>query len=754
VTRRYQIRPAGTAVPFATRGQLNDEQAAVVEAGAGPLLVIAGAGSGKTRTLTWRVARLLHEGLAPEELLLLTFTNKAAREMLRRVEEVAGVDTRRIWGGTFHHVAHRVLREHGGLLGYRRGFSILDREDARDVMTASIADCGLAVAARRFPKADVVLDLVSMAVNTQTPLDEVVLRRRAQFAPLTEEILRVARRYAERKRALNAMDFDDLLLEWKVLLVEHEPVRRVLAERFRHVLVDEYQDTNRLQGDVVDLVASHHRNLCVVGDDAQSIYSFRGAHFANILEFEKRYPDARRFHLTVNYRSTPEILALANASIENNLRQFRKELRSVRPAGPLPSLVPCRNVEQQAAFVAQRVLELRDEGIPLAEIAVLYRAHHHSMEIQFELARRGIPFVVRSGVRFFEAAHVKDVLAHLRFVHNPGDELALKRVLRLAPGIGSMTADAVWGALVERRRGGGGTVDDLLAAEVGRHVPPKGREGYARTAGLLREISRPPTRDLPGESIDRVIDGGYEEYLRTAFVNAESRVEDVRQLADYARGYDDTEAFLSEIALLTEITAETVAEGSEEDEKMVLSSVHQAKGLEWRAVFVVWLADGRFPSAQALRDPDGEEEERRLFYVASTRAKDELTLCYPVVSAPRDRERIVLKASRFLEELPGEPPVYERWQLEDPGGTPALGPAAAAVLPAMAMPRLFGEAPAEVPGPASGERPGAAPRPRPRMALVAPAGGRDAERGDGAAEGEAAGDRGEGEAGEGDGVPF
>jgi DNA helicase-2/ATP-dependent DNA helicase PcrA len=361
---------------------------------------------------------------------------------------------------------------------------------------------------------------------------------------------------------------------------------------------------------------------------------------------------------------------------------------------------------------------------------------------------------VRSGVRFFEAAHVKDVLAHLRFVHNPGDELALKRVLRLAPGIGSMTADAVWGALVERRRGGGGTVDDLLAAEVGRHVPPKGREGYARTAGLLREISRPPTRDLPGESIDRVIDGGYEEYLRTAFVNAESRVEDVRQLADYARGYDDTEAFLSEIALLTEITAETVAEGSEEDEKMVLSSVHQAKGLEWRAVFVVWLADGRFPSAQALRDPDGEEEERRLFYVASTRAKDELTLCYPVVSAPRDRERIVLKASRFLEELPGEPPVYERWQLEDPGGTPALGPAAAAVLPAMAMPRLFGEAPAEVPGPASGERPGAAPRPRPRMALVAPAGGRDAERGDGAADGEAAGDRGEREAGEGDGVPF
>jgi DNA helicase-2/ATP-dependent DNA helicase PcrA len=658
----------------------------VVEAPDGPLLVIAGAGSGKTRTLTWRVARLLHDGLDPESLLLLTFTNKAAREMLRRVDEVARIDTRRIWGGTFHHVAHRVLREHAPLLGYEKGYSILDREDGRDVMSASIADCGLAVGARRFPKPDVLIDLVSMAVNTQTPLADVVVDRRPQFAPLVEEILRVARRYAERKHRLNAMDFDDLLLNWKVLLVEHEPVRRLLAERFRHVLVDEYQDTNRLQGDVVDLVASHHRNLCVVGDDAQSIYSFRGAHFANILEFEKRYPDARRFHLTVNYRSTPEILELANASIENNFKQFPKELRSVRPSGSLPGLVPCRNVDQQAGFVAQRVLELRDEGIPLPEIAVLYRAHHHSMEIQFELARRGIPFVVRSGVRFFEAAHVKDVIAHLRFARNPGDELALKRVLKLFPGIGSMTADAVWNALSERRRGGAGSADELLSPDVASQAPPKAREGYRRAAELLRSLTQLPTRDLPGECIERVLDGGYEEYLRTAFLNADSRVEDIRQLAEYARGYEDAESFLSEIALLTELTAETVAEGEEPDEKMVLSSVHQAKGLEWRAVFVVWLADGRFPSAQALRDPDGEEEERRLFYVACTRAKDELTLCHPIVAAPRDRERVVMKASRFLEELPGDPALYERWQLEDGPALPelpALGPGA------LVMPALF-----------------------------------------------------------------
>ncbi len=512
MSRRYLLEPAARArAPLPYAGLLNDEQQRVVEAGDGPLLVIAGAGSGKTRTLTWRVARLLHHGTQPEALLLLSFTNKAAREMLRRVEEVARVDTRRIWGGTFHHVANRVLRDHAPALGYSRGYSILDREDARDAMSAAIADCGLAVGARRFPKADVLVDLVSMAVNTQRPLSEVVAERRPQFVPLTEDVLRVARRFAERKHAMNAMDFDDLLMNWKVLLAEHEPVRKLLAERFRHVLVDEYQDTNRLQGDVVDLVASRHRNLCVVGDDAQCIYGFRGAHFANILQFERRYPDARRFHLTVNYRSTPQILALASASIARNARQFQKELSSVRDAGALPALVPCRDVGQQAQFVAQRVLELRDEGVPLPQIAVLYRAHHHAMEIQFELARRGIPFVVRSGVRFFEAAHIKDVLAHLRFARNPGDELALKRALRLAPGIGSATAAAVWDALAARRRAGATAIEDLVEPEAAGHVPAKGRAAYLRLAQLLRRLAVGPGADRPGEAIELVLSEGYEE---------------------------------------------------------------------------------------------------------------------------------------------------------------------------------------------------------------------------------------------------
>ncbi len=720
MSRRYQLKSAAPpARALNYDGLLNDQQIAVVEAGDGPILVIAGAGSGKTRTLTWRVARLVADGVPPEAILLLTFTNKAAREMLKRVEEVCRIDTRRIAGGTFHHVAHEILREHAGELGFARGYSILDREDTRDVMTAAIADCGLAVGARRFPKADVLVDLVSMAVNTQTPLADVVADRRPQFVPLTDDVLRVARRYAERKHELNAMDFDDLLLHWKILLAEREPVRRALAERFQHVLVDEYQDTNQLQGDVVDLLVAGRRNLCVVGDDAQSIYSFRGAHFENILEFEQRYPDARRFELTVNYRSTPQVLTLANTSIAANVRQFRKELTAVRRDGTLPALVPCRDVNQQAAFVAQRVLELRDEGIPLPEIAVLYRAHHHSMEIQFELARRGIPFVVRSGVRFFEAAHVKDVLAHLRFARNPGDELALKRCLKITPGVGTATADAVWSAFLARRRGGRGTVDELLAPDVACQVPGKGRAGYARLAQLLRALTRPPVRDLPGEAIEKVLDEGYEEYLRAEFLNADSRIEDVQQLAQYARAYEDTEAFLAEIALLTELSAETVAEGGEPDEKLILSSVHQAKGLEWRAVFLVWLADGRFPSAQALKDTAGEEEERRLFYVACTRAKDELYLAYPVVAAPRDRERIVLKASRFLEELPAEPELFERWQLDDPAPTlrqaqgeregfllPLADAPAPALRDARIVPALFGEARGGAPGDESGDEEG------------------------------------------------
>src|SRR5947207_7119611 len=433
---------------------LSEEQRAVALCDPRPTLVIAGAGSGKTRALTFRVAHLLETGTAPETILLLTFTNKAAREMMTRVGQLCRVETRRMWGGTFHHVAHGLLREHASRLGYADRFGLLDREDAKEVMASATADLGYGVGQRRFPRPDALIDLYSSAINTQRPLAEVIALESPQFVALEEEIVRVARRFAERKAQMNAMDFDDLLLNWKRLLVEVPGAGESISRRFTAVLVDEYHDTNRLQGEIVDAMGAPHGNVLVVGDDAQSIYAFRGAHFENILKFPERYAQCQQFRLITNYRSTPPILALANASISCNRKQFQKELRAHREGGVLPALVPLRDVHQQAEFVAQRILELREEGIPLREMAVLYRAHTHSMELQMELARRGIPFRVRAGVRFFEQAHIKDVLAHLKFIQNPQDELSFKRIVKLVPGVGAASADALW-AQVEQWLGQG-----------------------------------------------------------------------------------------------------------------------------------------------------------------------------------------------------------------------------------------------------------------------------------------------------------
>lgn len=681
-TRRYQLKPANPVVPsfrIDYAAALNSEQLAVVEAPPGPTLVIAGAGSGKTRTLVYRLARMLECGIAPEQILLLTFTNRAAREMLKRagqlVSAIPGIDIRRITGGTFHHVGFQILREHAATLGFDDKFGVLDREDQADLMSACVAELGFAVGQKRFPKADVVIDLYSTAINTQKSLAQVVIDKRPQFGSLTEEILLAASRYVERKVQMNLMDFDDLLLHWKLLLSEHPQIRSYLQDRFRCILVDEYQDTNRLQGDLIDLMAAGHKNLTVVGDDAQSIYSFRGADFSNILEFPARYPGCEVRKLTVNYRSSPEILGLANRSIACNVRQYPKELLSKREsAGVLPAVVPARDAVQQASFIAQRVLELRDEGVPLKEIAVLYRAHHQSMEIQIELSRRGIPFVIRSGVRFFEQAHIKDALAFLRVAVNPNDELAFKRLVKLFPGIGSGTADALWQAyrsLAETTRLQ--PRDILLRPELTELVPRKGRPGWERCKRTLHEVSSNAKLNAPSSAIDSVLAGGYEDYLKSQFLNGDSRSDDIRQLAEYALQYPDVGSFLGEVSLLSEFSAEEVAEGTDPDEYLTLSSVHQAKGLEWRVVFVAWLADGRFPSAPALKDVAGEEEERRCFYVAATRAKDELYLCYPMLAAPRDGERVLMKPSRFLEELPaGDASPFEKWQLDEMPVLPAL----------------------------------------------------------------------------------
>jgi DNA helicase II / ATP-dependent DNA helicase PcrA len=668
-TKRYVIKrdvPRKYLVNY--RADLNEEQYAVVSAGTGPLLVIAGAGSGKTRTVTYRVARLIESGIAPSRILLVTFTNKAAREMLRRVESLVQSDVRKIWGGTFHSIANRILRRHAVSIDYQANFTILDSEDAKDLLEASIQEAGIDPKAKRFPKAEVINGIISFANNTDLPIRDCLIKNYPQFEPLAAQIERVDRLYQARKLERNAMDYDDLLLNWKRLLTEKKEISDYWAEQFEYILVDEYQDTNKIQAEIIDLLAVKHRNIMVVGDDAQSIFGWRGAHFQNIYEFKERYADAQEFHLDTNYRSRPEIVMLANASIKNNRKQFPKNLRAIRKStGLSPALIPTHDLDQQAAFVASRILELREEGVNLNEIAVLYRSHYHALELQLELTRRDIPFVVRSGIRFFEQAHIKDVVCYLRLIVNPHDEIAWKRVLKLIPQVGNATANRIWErlayaneplALVRR--------EDFEAA-------PRSREGWRDFVKLIEQLISSENLDKPASQIGLILANGYDDYLQNTYENADLRAEDLRQLANYAVRFNSTEEFLSELALInTErfatpqgTTAEdVVAGGSEdEDEKLVLSSVHQAKGLEWRAVFLIWAADGKFPSARSLRDAENEEEERRLFYVAITRAQDELYICYPLVVTDYSRQTVIQKPSRFITENPRD--LFEIWSLEE-----------------------------------------------------------------------------------------
>jgi DNA helicase-2/ATP-dependent DNA helicase PcrA len=692
--RRYTLKSAAkTPKQYKVRyeEELNQEQLEVVMAGEGPMLVIAGAGSGKTRTLTYRVSRLIEDGLDPSEILIVTFTNKASREMLSRVEQLVTIDTRRIWGGTFHSIANRLLRRHADAIGYRSSFSILDDEDAKEMMESSISSVGIKTLDKRFPKGDVLLDIYSFLINTRTPLELHLEQNYPHFMMYGDEIVNVFRRYKERKRDANVMDFDDLLVFWKVLLDDHPDVAESLKRRYRAILVDEYQDTNKLQADIIDSMASVRRNLMVVGDDAQSIYSFRGASFENILTFPLRFPEAKIYKLETNYRSTRQILQLANASIAANRFQFQKELQAVRGDGPDPAVVGVDDVFEQASFVAQRILELRDEGEHLGDIAVLYRSHYQSLELQMELSRRLIPYEIRSGVRFFEQAHIKDVLAYLKIVTNTRDELSWKRMLKLYPKIGEKTAAEVWGRISQ-------SPNPLDAFLRGVESSGRGVAGSLKSArDVLSLIGGDAMKRNPSESIRLVVERGYGDYARSKFPNAQARLDDLEQLSQYALRYEDVNTFLNEVALANPIAGEDVAVVGPEDEKIVLTSVHQAKGLEWRIVFVIWLADGRFPSQRALRVPGGiiriapnrvhealpllegatqdapivdeegtrelvipgEEEERRLFYVAVTRAKQELYLVFPVMSRDRSGMDVLMEPSRFVRELPGDS--YEKW---------------------------------------------------------------------------------------------
>jgi DNA helicase-2/ATP-dependent DNA helicase PcrA len=662
MARSYTLQTHAASSRIDYAAELNEQQLAAVQSPPGPALVIAGAGSGKTRTLTFRVAWLLEQGVPPSSILLLTFTNKAAREMLNRVAAVAPAGADEIWGGTFHSIGNRILRRHAEAIGFRTGFSIMDREDQEDMIETVVAREGLRTTDRRFPKGSVLSEVFGLAINCGEQIPAILAQRYPYFLPLEAQIERVAIAYEARKKVANSMDFDDLLAKTLELFTTDESVAGRYQRQFQHVLVDEYQDTNRLQAELVDRIAAKHGNVMVVGDDAQSIYSWRGANFENILRFPDKHPGAQVYKIETNYRSVPEVLELANAAIAGNERQFRKELRAVRPStGVKPALVPLSTSNAQASFVAQRVLELNEEGVDFREMAVLYRAHYQSLEVQLEFTRRGIPFAITSGLRFFEQAHIKDVAAFMKFAVNPSDEVAFKRMVRLLPGIGAKSAETGWEKIFHELSAGRSVSEALSSYE----PPKKAQRNWEQLRHTILEIRPDQTPVAPAAMIEAVLFAVYEEYMKEKFPNYEARREDLNTLQNYAKQFATTEEFLAQLALLGAVeTTEAVASDRDDDDKVTLSSVHQAKGLEWRSVFVIWLSDGMFPSSRSLDRDEDVEEERRLFYVAVTRCKDELYLTYPELRLNAGYGEAFQRPSRFLMEIPEA--LYEDWEVTSP----------------------------------------------------------------------------------------
>ena len=642
---------------------LNDQQRAAVTCGDGPKLVIAGAGSGKTRTITYRVAYLMAKSVPASSIMLATFTNKAAREMITRVESLTGSNVGKVWGGTFHAIGNRILRHYAKLLGFPSNYSILDEEDSRDLLKVCVTDAKIKVEDKRFPAPAILQDLISFAFNTQTTIGAVLERRYPHFMAWTGEIQTIEERYAAKKRQACAMDYDDLLRDWWLLLQEHPDVAQRLGRQFRHILVDEYQDTNTIQAEIVERLAScNGRNLMVVGDDSQSIYQFRGANYDNILKFPERNPGTEIFKLEINYRSTPEILTFTNASIHHNQRQFQKTLTPTRVSSVLPVVVPVNDVYQEAAFVAQRLLQLRDEGIPLEAMAVLYRAHAHSTILQAELLRRNIPYDIRSGVRFFEQAHIKDVVAYLKILENPFDEVAWRRLFLMIPRVGNVTAAQLWQTIAQTSD----PIASLLTEQTQGSLPAATKPFFKRFQQDLRMLTHAAQEKAPPNVlVNTVLETSYAEYLRAKYEAAQSRIEDIQQLAVFARSYERLQGFLSELVLLGELYGQDVVAGSDTDtERLILSTVHQAKGLEWRIVFAIRMCEGAFPSPMALREVDGEDEERRIFYVATTRAKDELYLVHPLIDLGlRGSSGLLLQPSRFLQEIPFT--LYEQAEVQE-----------------------------------------------------------------------------------------
>ena len=652
-------RPAHPGVPpIDFRASLNDEQYAAVTAEPGPLLILAGAGSGKTRTLTYRVAYLLSQGVRPGEILLLTFTNKAAKEMLHRVQDLTGIEPGRFWGGTFHSIGNRALRIYGDAIGLKKNFTILDADESESLLKQVVeTENKLFFKDKTNPKPGPLFSVLSLARNTQKPLGETVERYFPQYSEIKHMLPPFAAAYAEKKRTQDVLDYDDLLELWLDLLRKAPDVAAYFATRFRHVLVDEYQDTNTIQSQIVDSLAAHHR-VMAVGDDAQCIYSWRGADFENLMTFEDRHPGTVIHRIETNYRSTPQILQLANGVLQAQPkgRHFEKELRAARSNGQKPLVVQTIDDREQADFILKRTRSLiDDEGVSPGEIAILYRSHFHALEIQLAFSRAGIPYQITSGVKFFERQHVRDLIAFIQFVANPRNESAWQRIAILLPKVGDKGAQKIYAAafdhakLMQRD-----FIDALATDDVKTKVSKDAKDEWSSFCASLKQISDVMRTGKPESIVSTAIDGWYGDYMKGEYADYIDRLEELKALIGFASRFDDLAEMLSQISLMNGETSEKHVDVPPDTVK--LTTVHQSKGLEFDVVFVIGVADGMFPSRRSIEAGD-VEEERRLFYVAVTRAKNELYICYPKVATRAGPGGLLLTPSRFLTEL--DPSLYE-----------------------------------------------------------------------------------------------
>ena len=645
-------KPKKSEVGIDFKSELNSDQFQAVTAPFGPALVLAGAGSGKTRTLTYRVAYLLSQGVSPEEILLLTFTNKASKQMLGRVEELTGVSSHRFLGGTFHHVGGQVLRLFGDSIGLPRNFTILDDADSDALLSEVIRDLDPGFfKSKENPKAKPIKGIISFSRNGMVPVEDVAKGRYPSNSELLAKIDSFMRDYQDTKIRRGLADYDDLLVLWLQVLETNKEAARYYQERFSHILVDEYQDVNSLQSKIVDKIAANHQ-IMAVGDDAQCIYTWRGADIDQILGFPERHPGTKIFKIETNYRSSPEILKFANGILENRKtsENFTKTLKPSQPHQDLPVVVPTIDGYQQSNFVLSKVEQLVDNGICLHDIAILYRAHYHAMELQIELSRRDIPFVITSGLKFFEQAHVKDLVAQLRFVVNPKDSTAFYRFACLLPKVGEKTAAKLL-SIAEKIVGEQEVkiTAALAHPDLVKKVPADAKEDWVGLVETLRSVEELTGTATPSKVVDEAINGWYQEYLHATYENWPRREEDLESLVDFAGKYDNLAEMLTQLILLSSESGDRVVRPGESC--LRLSTIHQSKGLEFQHVFIIGLADGLFPNKRAIDGEGDLEEERRLFYVASTRAERSLHLVFPMLSS-QNGTQIRLMQSRFLKELP------------------------------------------------------------------------------------------------------